>query len=104
MVIFYYWIINCCLLKVVAKNLYNQDSARTPVQFGALDNRMGTSQKDLNCTTCGKGLQDCVGHFGWVFFRGLDYRMGTRYFGECFVEAYTKGWAPDILGEFSSEA
>ncbi len=27
---------------------------------------MGTSQKDQNCQTCGKGLADCVGHFGYI--------------------------------------
>ena len=38
-----YWLI----VKVVGKNLYNQDAERTPIPFGALDNRMGTSQKVL---------------------------------------------------------
>ena len=32
-------------VQVVGKNLYNQDAERTPIPFGALDNRMGTSQK-----------------------------------------------------------
>jgi len=61
---------------VVAKNLYNQDAGRTAVQYGALDNRMGTSQKDLNCTTCGKGLSDCVGHFGYVDLELPVYHVG----------------------------
>ena len=56
----------CSQLQVVAKNLYNQDSGRTAVPFGVLDSRMGTSQKDSKCTTCGKGLADCIGHFGYV--------------------------------------
>ena len=33
------------VLQVVGKNLYNQDAERTPIPYGALDNRMGTSQK-----------------------------------------------------------
>ena len=51
-------------IEVVAGSLYNLDNDRTPVQFGALDNKMGTSQKSQKCTTCGLGLSDCVGHFG----------------------------------------
>jgi DNA-directed RNA polymerase III subunit RPC1 len=27
---------------------------------------MGTSQKDQNCQTCGEGLSDCIGHFGYI--------------------------------------
>ena len=26
----------------------------------------GTSEKDSNCETCGKGLADCVGHYGYI--------------------------------------
>ena len=33
------------VVQVVGKNLYNQDAERTPIPYGALDNRMGTSQK-----------------------------------------------------------
>lgn len=53
-------------LQVVAKNLYNQNSERTPVAYGVLDRRMGVSQKDATCETCKKGLNDCVGHFGYI--------------------------------------
>lgn len=53
-------------LHVVAKNLYNQDANRTPVTYGVLDRRMGVSQKDATCDTCKKGLNDCVGHFGYI--------------------------------------
>ncbi|XP_068736318.1 DNA-directed RNA polymerase III subunit RPC1-like isoform X2 [Montipora capricornis] len=50
----------------VSKNLYNQDSGRTPVPFGVLDSHMGTSSKDRSCETCGKALADCVGHYGYL--------------------------------------
>jgi len=56
----------CAHLQVVSKNLYNQDAQRSSVVNGVLDHRMGTSQKDVDCLTCGKGLADCVGHFGFV--------------------------------------
>lgn len=50
----------------VSKNLYQQDSVHKAVPYGVLDNRLGTSQKDKKCETCGKGLADCVGHYGVV--------------------------------------
>lgn len=53
-------------IHVVAKSLYNQDAQRTPVPFGVLDRRMGTNQKSASCETCGKGLTDCVGHYGFI--------------------------------------
>ena len=27
---------------------------------------LGTSQKDIKCETCGQGLADCVGHYGYI--------------------------------------
>ncbi|CAG9763359.1 unnamed protein product [Ceutorhynchus assimilis] len=53
-------------IHVVAKNLYNQDVSRTPVPYGVLDRRLGTNAKDSPCQTCGKNLNDCVGHFGYI--------------------------------------
>ena len=43
-----------------------QDSSRSSVSHGVLDHRMGTSQKGQDCLTCGKGLSDCAGHFGYI--------------------------------------
>jgi DNA-directed RNA polymerase III subunit RPC1 len=39
-----------------------------PTAYGVLDRRMGTSRNDpkFSCTTCGKKLEDCVGHFGHI--------------------------------------
>ncbi|XP_065063697.1 DNA-directed RNA polymerase III subunit RPC1-like isoform X2 [Rhopilema esculentum] len=50
----------------VAKNLYNQDVNRTPLSFGVLDKKLGTSTKSNQCDTCGKGLAECVGHYGYI--------------------------------------
>lgn len=52
-------------IHVVSKLLYSQDT-RKPVPFGVLDHRMGTSQKDSPCETCGKPLADCIGHYGYI--------------------------------------
>ncbi|KAH3863264.1 DNA-directed RNA polymerase III subunit RPC1-like [Dreissena polymorpha] len=53
-------------LQVVSKNLYSQDGQRKAVPYGVLDHRMGTSEKNNDCETCGKALADCIGHYGYV--------------------------------------
>ena len=53
-------------MHVVAKNLYNQDNAHTPLAYGLLDKRMGTCSNASNCTTCEKSLNECIGHFGYI--------------------------------------
>lgn len=53
-------------IQVVSKNLYSQDTSRTPLPYGVLDHRMGTSEKDRGCETCGKNLADCLGHYGYL--------------------------------------
>ncbi|XP_066147818.1 DNA-directed RNA polymerase III subunit RPC1 [Euwallacea fornicatus] len=53
-------------IHVVANNLYNRDVGRTPVPYGVLDRRLGTTSKDSPCQTCGKNLNDCVGHYGYI--------------------------------------
>ncbi|CAH1406139.1 unnamed protein product [Nezara viridula] len=63
-------------LHVVAKNLYSQDSQRTPVPYGVLDRKMGTNQKDANCGTCGKGLNDCIGHYGYIDLQLPVFHIG----------------------------
>ncbi|XP_034186947.1 DNA-directed RNA polymerase III subunit RPC1 [Osmia lignaria lignaria] len=53
-------------MHVVAKNLYNQDVEHTPVPYGVLDRRMGTCNNTTNCASCGKSLNECIGHFGYI--------------------------------------
>ncbi|XP_019885205.1 DNA-directed RNA polymerase III subunit RPC1 isoform X2 [Camponotus floridanus] len=53
-------------VQVITRNLYNEDTERTPFMHGILDRRMGVSSNGTECTTCGKILQDCVGHFGYI--------------------------------------
>ncbi|XP_039927310.1 DNA-directed RNA polymerase III subunit RPC1 isoform X3 [Hirundo rustica] len=53
-------------IQVVSKNLYSQDNHHSPLQYGVLDHRMGTSEKDRPCETCGKSLADCLGHYGYI--------------------------------------
>ncbi|XP_059048540.1 DNA-directed RNA polymerase III subunit RPC1 [Achroia grisella] len=57
---------NAAHIQVITKNLYAQDGQRVPASYGVLDRRMGTNQKDANCETCGLGLAECVGHYGYI--------------------------------------
>uniref|UniRef100_A0A674E453 DNA-directed RNA polymerase subunit n=1 Tax=Salmo trutta TaxID=8032 RepID=A0A674E453_SALTR len=63
-------------IQVVSKNLYSQDTSHTPLPYGVLDHRMGTSEKDRPCETCGKNLADCLGHYGY-----LDLEMPCFHVG-----------------------
>lgn len=40
--------------------------SREPLRNGVLDRRLGVSSQDGICETCGKGLNDCLGHFGYM--------------------------------------
>lgn len=48
-------------LEVVNRELYRN---KMPVRFGALDRRLGISDKISTCETCGLKLAECSGHFG----------------------------------------
>nr|XP_016942385.1 DNA-directed RNA polymerase III subunit RPC1 [Drosophila suzukii] len=52
------------LVRIISKNLYQ--AQRQPVPYGVLDRRMGISTKDAMCETCGQGLNECIGHFGYL--------------------------------------
>ncbi|XP_033242787.1 DNA-directed RNA polymerase III subunit RPC1-like [Drosophila miranda] len=52
------------LVRITSKNLYQ--GQRQPVPSGVLDRRMGISTKDAVCETCGHGLIECIGHFGYL--------------------------------------
>ncbi|KAI9497890.1 hypothetical protein BDB00DRAFT_755731 [Zychaea mexicana] len=52
-------------LEVTQRDLYMPES-RVPVKGGVLDLRMGTSNKEAVCDTCGKKMQECVGHWGYL--------------------------------------
>jgi DNA-directed RNA polymerase III subunit RPC1 len=53
-------------LHVKCKQLYNQDQNRTPIANSVLDLKLGVSQKGATCATCNQGLNECVGHFGYL--------------------------------------
>lgn len=63
-------------LQVVSNHLYEQENSQVPVQYGVLDHRMGICNKDSKCETCGKGLADCIGHFGYIDLEFPVFHVG----------------------------
>ncbi|EEB09711.1 DNA-directed RNA polymerase III complex large subunit Rpc1 [Schizosaccharomyces japonicus yFS275] len=53
------------VVEVSTRDLYTM-TERKPVEHGALDRRMGTTDRNAVCATCGEGVADCIGHFGHV--------------------------------------
>ncbi|KAF2073163.1 hypothetical protein CYY_005516 [Polysphondylium violaceum] len=49
---------------------------RTPTPYGVLDNKLGTSDKSVTCTTCGLNIVDCVGHFGYIKLQLPVFHIG----------------------------
>ena len=53
-------------LECTTEELYTVNNGFVPVPNGVLDLRLGTSNKDRTCQTCGEKLKTCTGHFGVV--------------------------------------
>ncbi|KAF0416431.1 beta and beta-prime subunits of DNA dependent RNA-polymerase [Gigaspora margarita] len=51
-------------LAVTHRDLFNEN--RAPMESGVLDTRLGTSDHDILCETCGERMAQCIGHFGYV--------------------------------------
>lgn len=49
---------------------------RNPAVGGALDRRLGSNDKSINCSTCDELMQDCVGHFGIIRFNMPVFHIG----------------------------
>ncbi|PKY40391.1 beta and beta-prime subunits of DNA dependent RNA-polymerase [Rhizophagus irregularis] len=51
-------------LAITHRDLFNDN--RKPMENGVLDTRLGTSDHDTLCQTCGEKMAQCIGHFGYV--------------------------------------
>ena len=65
-----------CINNSLYENTQNVGQARKPAAFGVLDYRLGTSQKDAKCETCGLSLLDCIGHFGYIDLQLPVFHVG----------------------------
>jgi DNA-directed RNA polymerase subunit A' len=51
-------------VRIVTSDLYDADGY--PVEGGVMDPRLGVIDPGLHCRTCGGGIGDCPGHFGYL--------------------------------------
>lgn len=51
-------------VRVVSSDLYDADGY--PVEGGVMDPRLGVIDPGLHCRTCGGGIGECNGHFGYL--------------------------------------
>ncbi|KOB67105.1 DNA-directed RNA polymerase, partial [Operophtera brumata] len=86
-------------IQVITKNLYAQDGQRVPAAYGVLDRRMGTNQKDANCDTCGLGLAECVGHYGYIELALPVFHVGYFRSIICILQTICKECAKVMLPE-----
>jgi DNA-directed RNA polymerase subunit A' len=55
---------NMARVRVVTSDLYDADGY--PVEGGVMDPRMGVIDPGFHCRTCGGGIGECPGHFGYL--------------------------------------
>ena len=55
---------NLARVRVVTSDLYDADGY--PIEGGVMDPRLGVIDPGLHCRTCGGGIGDCPGHFGYL--------------------------------------
>ncbi len=55
---------NLARVRVVTSDLYDADGY--PVEGGVMDPRMGVIDPGFHCRTCGGGIGECSGHFGYL--------------------------------------
>lgn len=68
-------------IQVINRNLFLQDTSHKPCPYGVLDHKLGTSQKDKKCETCGQELATCIGHYGYIDLELPVFHVG--YFRSC---------------------
>ncbi|KAJ1512772.1 hypothetical protein HMI54_007771 [Coelomomyces lativittatus] len=58
---------NVAEVELWAKEFYKfNDGSRSAAEHGALDLRLGPSEKSSTCSTCNMKLAECSGHFGYI--------------------------------------
>ena len=55
---------NMARVRVVVSDLYDPDGY--PIEGGVMDPRLGVIDPGLHCRTCGGGIGECPGHFGYL--------------------------------------
>ncbi|RLJ07785.1 MAG: DNA-directed RNA polymerase subunit A' [Candidatus Aenigmatarchaeota archaeon] len=55
---------NIARVRIVTSDLYDADGY--PIEGGVMDPRMGVIDPGFHCRTCGGGIGECPGHFGYL--------------------------------------
>ncbi|KAI1372952.1 beta and beta-prime subunits of DNA dependent RNA-polymerase [Hypoxylon crocopeplum] len=92
-------IVNQAVIEVSDRFLYDVERGREPTQNGALDKRLGTSNKTGTCSTCGLRLQDCTGHFGHVRLPLPAFHIGYIKFTITILQNICKDCSRVLLTE-----
>lgn len=92
-------IVNQGVLEVSDRLLYDIEKGRRQVPNGAVDPRLGVSNKTDRCATCGEGLQNCNGHFGHVRLALPAFHIGYLKLVISILQEICKGCARVLLTE-----
>ncbi|PNW84960.1 hypothetical protein CHLRE_03g165750v5 [Chlamydomonas reinhardtii] len=91
-------IVKCGVLQVYERALYKMPE-RVPAANGVLDRRLGVSNKNYVCETCGHKLADCAGHFGYIKLElpvfHIGYFKNTVQILQCICKACSRVLLPD---------
>lgn len=72
---------------------------RLPVQNGVLDRRLGTTDKNAFCETCGQSYVNCVGHYAYIKLVVPVFHIGYFKHTIAILQAICKTCARVLLDE-----
>ncbi|KXZ56345.1 hypothetical protein GPECTOR_1g305 [Gonium pectorale] len=91
-------IVKCGVLQVYERSLYKMPE-RVPHPNGVLDRRLGVSNKNYVCETCGQKLADCAGHFGYIRLElpvfHIGYFKNTVQILQCICKSCSRVLLPE---------
>ncbi|RWS28613.1 DNA-directed RNA polymerase III subunit RPC1-like protein, partial [Leptotrombidium deliense] len=88
-----------CVNKTLYESTAGGGKGKTPGAYGVLDYRLGTSQKNAKCETCGEGLSDCCGHFGFIDIQLPVFHVGYFRFIIHILQTVCKSCSRVLLQE-----
>ncbi|KAI1301533.1 DNA-directed RNA polymerase III subunit RPC1 [Halotydeus destructor] len=98
--------IHCINNRLYEVNPAVVSKGRVPANYGVLDCRLGTSQKNNKCETCGQDLAECVGHSGYIDLALPVFHVGYFRYITCILQTICKKCSkvllpPDLRATYS---
>ncbi|KAF8211700.1 hypothetical protein K438DRAFT_1807744 [Mycena galopus ATCC 62051] len=84
--------------EVTHRELYTATD-RLPVKDGVLDRRLGTSDKNAYCETCGQSSVNCVGHYAYIKLAMPVFHIGFFKHAIAILQCICKTCARVLLEE-----